>query len=81
MLGFHLELCWPIRDLLDPKTRFCIARQRSVEVTRALELIWDPIFDHFREKCEGFPNFVNFTFKKSTSQGFDFLCNNFLCVV
>ena len=49
---------------------------RSVEVARL-----GPFFEHFREKCEGFSDFCDFTFKKSPSQGLDFLYNNFLCVV
>ena len=48
---------------------------------RALELTWDPIFDYFREKCEGFSEFCNLTFKKSQFQGMDFLYYIFLIVV
>ena len=69
-----------IGDLLDPKQRFWKTRWLSPQVTRALELVRDPVFDHFRKKGEVFSKFCNFTFKKSSSQGLDFLSNNFLCV-
>ena len=40
-----------------------------------------PNFRPFRQKCEGFSKFCNFTFKKSPFQGLDFLYNNFLFLV
>ena len=69
-----------IGDLPDPKNGFWETHRLSPQVARALELVWDPVFGHFREKCAGFSDFCNFDFKKSTSLGLYFLSNIFLCV-
>ena len=53
----------------------------SAALTRARELIWEPVFGHSGEKCERFLNFCDFTFKKFEVLGLDFLCNDFLCLV
>ena len=38
--------------------------------TSARELLWEPCFGFFRQKCEQFSNFRNFNFKKLTGWAF-----------
>ena len=76
-----MELLWPIGGLLDLDNLIQMLFRISAALTRALELIWEPVFGYSREKCERFLNVCDFTFKKFEVLGLDFLCNDFLCVV
>ena len=53
-LEVRLELLWPILGPLDLAIHLGKALRLRISSARAPELIWEPFFDRFREKCEGF---------------------------
>ena len=73
-----MELLWPIGSDLDLATLLEKVLRLSAVLTRALELVWGPVFGHFPEKCLRFLIFFNFALKKFEAQSLNFLSNNFV---
>ena len=77
-LEVRLEVLWPIWGLLELAILLLKVSRLSTVLTRALGLVWGPIFGHFREKCLRFLFFSDFALKKIRVQGLDFLSKDFL---
>ena len=54
ILEVRLELLWPILGPLDLVIHLGKVSRLRIFSARAPELIWEPFFDRFREKREGF---------------------------
>ena len=77
-LEVRRDVLWPIWGFLDLAILLLKVSRLSTVLTRALELVWGPIFGNFREKCLRFLNFSNFALKTFRVQGLDFLSTDFL---
>ena len=53
-LEVRLELLWPILGPLDLVIHLGKVSRLRISSARAPELVWEPFFDRFPEKCEGF---------------------------
>ena len=60
-----MELLWPILGPLDLVIHLGKALRLRISSARAPELIWEPFFDRFREKCEGFGDLSIFELRNS----------------